>query len=145
MVAEQWRQAPADAQIDPSLSVPHSGIVPAVRAKVRFLSRIDERILEFIAALRTAGLRVSVAESTDALRALEHTGMAEPGLLRGVLHATLVKERADLPVFDRRGQEGLMLSWPLSVGARRRRTPTESERVPGPPAPTPPPGPSLVT
>lgn len=83
---------------------------------------MDERILEFIAALRAAGLRVSVAESLDALRALEHTGVAEPGLLRGALRATLVKERADLPVFERLfplyfGGNGITLAAPDDGGA----------------------------
>lgn len=83
---------------------------------------MDERILEFIAALRAAGLRVSVAESIDALRALEHTGVAEPGLLRGALRATLVKERADLPVFERLfplyfGSNGVFLAAPEDDGA----------------------------
>ncbi len=83
---------------------------------------MDERILEFIAALRAAGLRVSVAESLDALRALEHTGVAEPGLLRGALRATLVKERADLPVFERLfalyfGNNGISLAAPDDGGA----------------------------
>ncbi|MCS6880306.1 MAG: VWA domain-containing protein [Oscillochloridaceae bacterium] len=83
---------------------------------------MDERILEFIAALRAAGLRVSVAESIDALRALEHTGVAEQGLLRRALRATLVKERADLPVFERLfplyfGGNGVTLVTPDDDGA----------------------------
>ncbi|MCX7790408.1 MAG: VWA domain-containing protein [Chloroflexaceae bacterium] len=83
---------------------------------------MDERILEFIAALRAAGLRISLAESIDAMRALEHTGVAEPGLLRGALRATLVKERADRPIFERLfplyfGGNGITLAAPGDDGA----------------------------
>jgi uncharacterized protein with von Willebrand factor type A (vWA) domain len=35
---------------------------------------VDERILQFIRALRATGVRVSVAESADALRAVEQVG-----------------------------------------------------------------------
>lgn len=62
---------------------------------------MDERILEFVAALRAAGLRISIAESLDALRAVEQTGIAEPALLRATLRATLVKTHSDLPSFER--------------------------------------------
>ncbi len=83
---------------------------------------MDERILEFIAALRAAGLRVSVAESIDALRALEHVEPVTPGLLRATLRATLVKERADLPIFERLfplyfGGNGASLAAPDDEGA----------------------------
>src|SRR5438552_3966957 len=62
---------------------------------------MDERIVEFIAALRAAGIRVSVAESADALRALEHIGIDERDTFRSTLQATLVKDRGDSPEFQR--------------------------------------------
>jgi len=33
---------------------------------------MDERVIQFIAGLRAAGVRVSLAESQDAFRAVEH-------------------------------------------------------------------------
>ncbi len=56
-------------------------------------------ILSFIAALRQAGLRVSLSESMDALQALAAVGV-EKDLLREALAASLVKEEEDRPVFD---------------------------------------------
>jgi len=41
---------------------------------------MDQRIVEFIAGLRAAGVRVSLAESADAFRAIEQLG--DLGLLR---------------------------------------------------------------
>lgn len=62
---------------------------------------MDQRIVEFIAALRAEGVRVSVAESADALRALEHLSVAEKETFRSALQTTLVKEQRDAPVFQR--------------------------------------------
>lgn len=61
---------------------------------------MDRRITEFIAALRAAGVRVSLAESTDALRALEHTGIADKNSFRLVLQATLIKDHGDRETFQ---------------------------------------------
>jgi uncharacterized protein with von Willebrand factor type A (vWA) domain len=62
---------------------------------------MDERIVEFIAALRGQGLRVSVAESADALRALEHLNIGQKDTFRAALQATLVKDQQDVPVFQK--------------------------------------------
>lgn len=62
---------------------------------------MDERIVEFITALRSAGVRVSVAESTDALRALEQISLADRELFRASLQATLIKDHSSLPEFTR--------------------------------------------
>jgi uncharacterized protein with von Willebrand factor type A (vWA) domain len=62
---------------------------------------MDARVIQFIAGLRAAGLRVSLAESQDAFRAVEHLGVMDRERFRAALRATLVKERADQPVFDR--------------------------------------------
>ncbi|NJN67095.1 MAG: VWA domain-containing protein [Chloroflexaceae bacterium] len=61
---------------------------------------MDQRIVEFIAGLRVAGVRVSVAESIDALRAVEQVGMVERDLFRAGLQAALIKESHDQPVFQ---------------------------------------------
>ncbi len=62
---------------------------------------METRIIEFITALRAAGVRVSLAESADALRAIEQAGIAEKPLFRAALQAALIKERHDQPIFQR--------------------------------------------
>lgn len=61
---------------------------------------MDDRIVDFIAALRAAGVRVSVAESADALRAIDATGIVDRDFFRMAMRATLVKEAHDVPTFD---------------------------------------------
>jgi uncharacterized protein with von Willebrand factor type A (vWA) domain len=61
---------------------------------------MDQRILDFIAALRATGVRISVAESADSLRAIEATGVGDRDMFRAALRATLVKDAQDLPTFD---------------------------------------------
>lgn len=61
---------------------------------------MDQRIIEFIAGLRAAGLRVSIAESADAFRAVETLGVQHRDTFRIALRTTLVKEPQDVPVFE---------------------------------------------
>jgi hypothetical protein len=61
---------------------------------------MEERIAHFIAGLRASGVRVSISESQDAWRAVEHMGAAEREAFRLALRATLVKEAADLGTFE---------------------------------------------
>ena len=61
---------------------------------------MDDRIVQFIDALRAAGVRISVAESADALRAIGATGLADKDFFRLALRATLVKESEDVPTFE---------------------------------------------
>src|ERR1700679_2415622 len=58
-----------------------------------------DAILELIAELRTAGVRISVAESLDAMRAVAAAGI-ERRRMREALAAALIKEEADRGVFD---------------------------------------------
>lgn len=62
---------------------------------------MDSRVVEFITALRLAGVRVSIAESLDAMRAMEQAGITDKGLFRAALQTTLVKEHQDAPEFQR--------------------------------------------
>jgi uncharacterized protein with von Willebrand factor type A (vWA) domain len=59
----------------------------------------SDHLLEFIAALRAAGVRVSVAESLDAMRAVTAAGLSR-SRLREALRAALVKDAADDPSYD---------------------------------------------
>lgn len=62
---------------------------------------MDDRITEFARGLRAAGVRVSVAESADALRATQLLGIRDKDTFRDALRTTLVKEGNDFAVFDR--------------------------------------------
>lgn len=62
---------------------------------------MDQRIAQFIAALRASGVRISLAESADAFRAIEQMGVQDRDLFRISLRATLVKEASDLQIFEK--------------------------------------------
>ena len=61
---------------------------------------MDQRIVEFIAALRAAGVRVSIAESQDAFEAAQYMGINIRQDFHDSLRTTLVKEHQDHPIFD---------------------------------------------
>src|SRR6185369_11699516 len=61
---------------------------------------MDEKLVEFSALLRQNGVRVSVAESMDAFRALAVTGLLERSEVRAALRTTMVKRSVDVPVFE---------------------------------------------
>ena len=62
---------------------------------------MDDRVVQFIAGLRAAGVRVSLAESQDAFRAVEHMGVMDREHFKAALRTTLVKERSDQPLFEK--------------------------------------------
>ena len=61
---------------------------------------MDDRVIEFVRGLRAAGVRVSVAESRDALEGVQKLGISNRALFRSILKATLVKEVEGQRVFD---------------------------------------------
>jgi uncharacterized protein with von Willebrand factor type A (vWA) domain len=61
---------------------------------------MEERILQFIRALRSQNVRVSLAESEDAFSAVDFLGIQNREHFRLSLRATLIKDANDLPVFD---------------------------------------------
>ncbi len=61
---------------------------------------MQDRIVEFIQALRAAGVRVSLAESSDGLRAIEAMGVQDRELFKAALRSSLVKEHSDFAAFD---------------------------------------------
>jgi uncharacterized protein with von Willebrand factor type A (vWA) domain len=61
---------------------------------------MEERIIRFISALRAGGVRVSLAESVDAMLAIDQLGVKDRGFFRHCLRSTLVKNASDLPVFE---------------------------------------------
>lgn len=61
---------------------------------------MDQRIIDFIAGLRAAGVRISIAESEDAFNAIRCMGIFDRMDFHDSLRATLVKEAVDRPIFD---------------------------------------------
>ncbi len=62
---------------------------------------MDTVVNDFVQVLRSHQLRVSPAESIDALHALEQTGLRERGVVKDTLRATLIKNQEDESTFDR--------------------------------------------
>ncbi len=62
---------------------------------------MDNRVVEFIAGLRAAGVRVSISESVDALKAIEQAGLDNKDIFRSALQTTLVKDPQSVPAFER--------------------------------------------
>jgi uncharacterized protein with von Willebrand factor type A (vWA) domain len=61
---------------------------------------MDAKVVEFCRLLRENGVRVSVAETMDGLRALGSVGVGDPEAVRAALRATTVKRAIDVPVFE---------------------------------------------
>lgn len=61
---------------------------------------MEERIVKFIGALRAGGVRVSLAESADAMNAIDHLGIQDRDTFRLSLRATLVKDASGIPIFE---------------------------------------------
>ncbi|MCS6845233.1 MAG: VWA domain-containing protein [Caldilineales bacterium] len=61
---------------------------------------MEQRIVDFIAGLRAAGVRISIAESADAFRAVETLGVQDRDRFRIALRSTLIKEPQDVPTFE---------------------------------------------
>jgi hypothetical protein len=61
---------------------------------------MEEKLVEFAGLLRQNGLRVSLAESMDMLRALGVVGLNDRETVRATLRATMVKRTIDLPTFE---------------------------------------------
>jgi uncharacterized protein with von Willebrand factor type A (vWA) domain len=62
---------------------------------------MDQRIVQFVSALRSAGVRVSLAESEDAFHAIENIGIQNREAFRISLCSALIKNSRDIPHFDK--------------------------------------------
>ncbi|HEX2979931.1 MAG TPA: VWA domain-containing protein [Anaerolineaceae bacterium] len=62
---------------------------------------MDQRIVQFIAALRASGVRISLAESADAFKATETLGVMDKEAFKFSLMTTLVKEARDQENFEK--------------------------------------------
>jgi uncharacterized protein len=72
---------------------------------------MDKRMVSFIRALRAAGVRISLAESLDALNGTEIVGVGSREQFRAALSTTLVKEARDQGKFEQ--------FFPLFFGSNR--------------------------
>lgn len=61
---------------------------------------MEERIIKFVSALRASGVRISLAESADAFKAIDQLGIKDRENFRLSLRTTLVKDASSLPVFE---------------------------------------------
>ena len=61
---------------------------------------MDKRVVDFIRALRASGVRISLAESQEALHALEQVGVQDREVFRDALKATLIKTANAQPSFE---------------------------------------------
>jgi hypothetical protein len=61
---------------------------------------MDAKVVEFCRLLRENGIRVSVAETMDGLRALGQVGLYDRDTVRAALRATTVKRAIDVPAFE---------------------------------------------
>ncbi|MFW5748197.1 MAG: vWA domain-containing protein [Chloroflexota bacterium] len=61
---------------------------------------MEKRMVEFIRALRAAGVRISLSESQDALYGTEVVGIRDQDTFKSAMKTTLVKDNKDQTVFD---------------------------------------------
>jgi uncharacterized protein len=94
------------------------------------MSRLAGELMRFVAELRAAGVRVSVAESIDAMNAVGRAGIAR-GRMREALAAALVKDEADRPVFDRLFESFFRVPRRETHPGKRMRAGEESSAAPG--------------
>src|SRR5262249_7678286 len=86
----------------------------------RYHRGMQERILAFVHTLRTSGVRISVAETLDAVRGVTVAGV-EREVLRETLAATVVKDEGDRPVLDRLFDASCPLRGAEEGSGRKRR------------------------
>jgi uncharacterized protein len=81
---------------------------------------VRKRLLELIARLRELGITISVAETIDAIRAVEVAGVERPAL-REALAATLVKHEDDRAAFEAAFEDFFAAPAPEGGGRTRKR------------------------
>lgn len=61
---------------------------------------MNDKVIDFVRGLRAAGVRVSVAESADALRAMGVLGVEDKDRFQQTLQTTLIKKSEDIAAFN---------------------------------------------
>ncbi|HUW64050.1 MAG TPA: VWA domain-containing protein [Spirochaetia bacterium] len=80
---------------------------------------IEYNVTRFVQILRRLGVRVSLAETVDALTALSRIEMLDRNQVRGVLRACLAKSRKEAGIFEQ--AFGLFFTTPEEKEIRRRQ------------------------
>ncbi|MBC6957514.1 MAG: VWA domain-containing protein [Chloroflexi bacterium] len=75
-------------------------LVRTDRRRVESGTGMDKRMVDFIRALRAAGVRISLAESQDAMKGADVMGVTALDPFKAAMRTTLVKERRDHYLFD---------------------------------------------
>jgi len=86
-------------------------------------------IMEFIAALRAAGVRISIAESEDACQAVAEVGLLKQRLFQDTLRTTLIKKASDEPIFEQIFSNYFQPAPPQPVKLLERLTPQERHQL----------------
>jgi len=90
---------------------------------------MDQRIIEFINALRAQGVRISLAESKDAFEAIDEMGAQEKDTFRISLRATLIKNSDDIPHFEELFPLFFQTSQPPFNNASQDLTPEQAQMI----------------
>jgi uncharacterized protein len=90
---------------------------------------MDVRIIQFITALRSQGVRVSLAESTDAFHAIEELGIKDRDAFKTSLRTTLVKDAKDIAQFEKLFPLFFGADEPSMNDATQDLTPQEAQQL----------------
>jgi len=94
---------------------------------------MDAVVNDFVQVLRRHQLRVSPAESLDALHALKQVGLGEREVVRDTLRATLIKNQEDTDTFDRLFNLFFSLRPPVEKPAAKLKLPEHDHDHGSPP------------
>jgi hypothetical protein len=90
---------------------------------------MEDRLVKFIADLRSAGVRVSLAESQDAARAVTQLDTLDPETFCAALRTTLIKEHSDDRIFDKLFPLYFRASSPPFLSPARALSPDQREMM----------------
>jgi hypothetical protein len=88
---------------------------------------VQKKVVEFTNLLRRSGVRVSVAETIDAFRALDELSLGDREVFRDALRASMVKRSDDIATFDQLFQ----LYWSSFYDRLRESFDEASRNLPG--------------
>src|SRR6202011_443155 len=93
------------------------------------MTTLRDELLRFVNEIRSAGVRVSIAETLDAMNAISAAGL-ERAPMREALAATLIKDEDDRHVFDELFAR-FFGGGRSPIDDRRRKRGTQSAVAPG--------------
>lgn len=86
-------------------------------------------MVDFVRALRAAGIRISLAESMDAMNSVREIGITDRDFFRVAMKTTLVKEAKDQPTFDEFFPLFFSSNTPPMQDAAEGMSPDDQERL----------------